>query len=168
MAPRERSGGDGLTYDSIVLTRPPKRVKVTTYNADGQVATFNDGKATVTYSYDDATDHDGKLVSLTDAQAGTFSGTYNANGGLATETYPSGLVATRHQDDAGEATSLSYAMGSSTWLTFAATYSAQGQIVTESGTKAGALTSRFDTPNWPHLDTPKWPHPLGSMMAGQR
>lgn len=111
----------------------------TGYNADGQVASLNDGKSTVSYSYDDATDHDGKLVSLTDGQAGTFSGTYSADGALVSEQFPSGLVASRHYNDAGQATALVYTMTSTPWLSFSAAYSAQGQIVSQSGTKAGGV-----------------------------
>lgn len=103
-----------------------------TYTADGLAATFNDGKGTVTYTYDDAsTEHRRLLSSLADSQAGTFSASYNANGAMSSETYPSGLVATRHFDDAGQVRSLTYVMVSNTWLTFSASYGAHGQILSQ-------------------------------------
>jgi RHS repeat-associated protein len=126
-----------------------------TYTADGLTATLNDGKGSVTYTYDGVSgEHRRLLTSLVDGQAGTFSATYDANGALTSQTYPSGLVATRHLDDVGQTRSLAYVMGSTTWLSFSASYSAHGQILAQSSNgssqlfsydNAGRLTQVADT-----------------------
>ncbi|HVC78162.1 MAG TPA: RHS repeat-associated core domain-containing protein [Candidatus Micrarchaeaceae archaeon] len=112
------------------------------YTADGLIATINDGKGSVTYTYDGVSgEHRRLLTSLTDSQVGTFNATYDAEGGIVSETYPSGLVATHHFDDIGQTKSLAYAMGSTTWLSFSASYSAHGQIVAQSSNGSSQLFS---------------------------
>jgi len=128
------------------------------YTADGLTATLNDGKGTVNYTYDSGstTEHRRLLTSLADSQAGTFSAVYDASGVLTSETYPSGLVASWHHDDAGQKKSLTYVMGSTTWLSFSGIYDAHGQIVAQSGNGSsqaltydnnGRLVSVADTDN---------------------
>jgi RHS repeat-associated protein len=71
----------------------------------GQVSSVNDGEGTDTISFNPA----GLPTSETDSQAGTFTATYNADGNLATTTYPGGVTATYGYDETGTATALSYA-----------------------------------------------------------
>ena len=110
----------------------------TTYTPDGQPATANDGKGSVTYSYDTATDHRQLLTALTDSQAGTFTATYDADGNLAGETYPNGLAATRSYNDQGQTTGLTYTMGVTTWMAFTAQYSAHDQIANQTSSDPAA------------------------------
>ena len=113
-------------------TDASNNLSTVTYTADGLTATLNDGKASVSYTYDGVSgEHRRLLTSLIDSQAGTFSATYDAKGALTTETYPSGLISTRHFDDVGQPKSLAYVMGSTTWLSFSASYSAHAQIVAQ-------------------------------------
>jgi RHS repeat-associated protein len=120
--------GDGRVS---TYTDANHNVSSVTYTADGLTASLNDGKGSLAYTYDSATEHRRLLTSLADSQAGTFSAVYDANGAMTSETYPSGLVATRHFDDAGQSTSLTYVMGSTTWLSFRDAYSAHGQVVSQ-------------------------------------
>jgi RHS repeat-associated protein len=123
----------------------------TTYNADGQVATINDGLGTVTYTYGGATDHRLLPSKMVDSMAGTFTASYDADGRLATETYPDGLVATRAYDDAGELVNLAYAMSGTTWLSWVEQYSTHGQLAVEDLTTANDATVE-DTLNSYDLD----------------
>jgi RHS repeat-associated protein len=126
-----------------------------TYTTDGLIATANDGKGSVTYTYDGGTgEHRRRVTSLADSQAGTFTAIYSADGVTASETFPNGLTATKHFDDNGQATSLTYVMGSATWLSFTAAYGANGQVLsgTSNGSRqtftydnAGRLTQVADT-----------------------
>ena len=132
------AGGQTLTigYDTLgrqtSYTDGTGITSTTTYDLDGRVATHNDGKGTVTSSYDGATEHRGLLTSETvgvGAAPGTFTGSYDPDGNLTAQTYPNGLVATRHYDNAGGNTSLGYDKAGSTWMAFTAGIDAQGRIV---------------------------------------
>ncbi len=104
----------------------------TTYDIDGAPAAVNDSKGT--YTYDSSTEHRGLVTSL-DVGAGsapsTFTATYNGDGALATETYPSGLVATRKYDNTASPTALTYAKSGTTWLGYSEidNINGQGRIV---------------------------------------
>lgn len=132
------------------------------YDIDGRVTSVNDGKGTTTYVYDSSTEHRGLVTSMSTGMGtnpSTFSAAYGPDGGLTSETYPSGLVATRHTDDVGETTTLSYdgnngAGGTDNWMTFSAAYSIGGQIRHETSPdsvdgyvydNAGRLTAVQDT-----------------------
>jgi RHS repeat-associated protein len=111
----------------------------TAYDASGRPIARDDGEGDITYTYDTSTEHRGLLTSETASDGvGTFSGTYNGNGALATETYPDGIVATHSYDDAGDPVSLSYATGSGTGATtlmsFENTYTGIGQLEEAAGT----------------------------------
>ncbi|MEU3454984.1 DNRLRE domain-containing protein [Micromonospora sp. NPDC006766] len=80
----------------------------TTYDLLGQVATSNDGKATRTYTYDGGTERRGLLTSVNDSQAGVFTGTYNADGKLVSETWPNRVVVNREYDNSGTEVGRSY------------------------------------------------------------
>lgn len=108
----------------------------TTYNLNGQVVTFNDGKGTQSYGYDGAT---GLLVSLSDSMAGTFTASYDADGRMIKRGLPNGLTAETVYDATGAATDLTYTKASNcgtscTWLDSAVARSAGGKILSEAGT----------------------------------
>jgi RHS repeat-associated protein len=75
------------------------------YNLADQVTSRNDGKGTVTITYNT----NDRVASEADSQAGTISATYNPDGNVATQTYPGSLTASYGYDETGTATSLSYA-----------------------------------------------------------
>lgn len=76
----------------------------TTYDLLDRPATSSDGKADRTYGYD----FRGLLTSVNDTQAGTYTGTYNADGQLVSETWPNGIKVDTRYDEAGEATGITY------------------------------------------------------------
>jgi RHS repeat-associated protein len=131
----------------------------TSYDIDGRVSSSSDGKGSYGYAYDGLSgEHRGLLTSL-NVGAGTAPSTFNAtsydgDGKLLAQTYPNGLVATSRYDNAGDATSLTYAMGGTPWLAFAQTRSVYGQVRVDSSPlggrtlgydNAGRLTSVADT-----------------------
>ncbi len=113
----------------------------TSYDIDGRKAKVVDPKATTTYSYDGTTgEHRGLLTGLTDSQAGSFAGTYDAAGNLITQTYPGGLVATANYDNAGNQTSVNYTDAGVSWLDFTSTRDTQNRIASTNNA-AGVTTS---------------------------
>ncbi|WP_375477813.1 RHS repeat-associated core domain-containing protein [uncultured Jatrophihabitans sp.] len=133
------SGGSLVTlttgYNSIgeptSYTDAGSNTSAMTYDLDGRLTSLNDGKGTTTYSYDTSSEHRGMAttedVGVSPAPS-TFSASYDAAGNLAAETYPNGLVATRHVDNVGQPTALAYVKSGSTWMSFADTYNALGQV----------------------------------------
>lgn len=78
------------------------------YDVTGRIVTRSDGKGTTTLSYNGGGEHRGLATGETDTQAGTFTGSYRADGQLAAETYPDGTTGTHSYDATGQATQLSY------------------------------------------------------------
>lgn len=130
---------------------------VTSYDIDGRIATLNDGKATTTYSYDGSGEHRGLVTGLDAGVTGNpsaFVGSYNAGGQLVSQTYPNGLVATTHYNEAGQPTELSYDAAGVNWLDFTVdAYSINGQIREQTSPQsnqqfsydtAGRLTTTVD------------------------
>ncbi|MCX6398299.1 MAG: DNRLRE domain-containing protein [Propionibacteriales bacterium] len=112
----------------------------TTYQGDGQVATFNDGAATYTYSYGTH----GELDSLNaGGGVGSFDYAYEPNGVVDTITYPNGMVAEMTSDEVGTPTGLTYAQGAAQLLAFTATNVADGRTIDQAST-ASAQTFTFD------------------------
>lgn len=106
---------------------------VYTYDTLDRVATVNDGKATTTYTYDNVGgEKRGLPTTISDATAGTFTATYDADGQLAAETYPGSLTATHSYDEAGEPTNLAYSKSTGTWPTSPATYDVHGERTSSS------------------------------------
>ncbi|WP_239393880.1 RHS repeat domain-containing protein [Frankia sp. CiP3] len=124
------STGDGTTtltigYDSLgrvtSQTDADGNTATTGYDIDGQVTSRADGKGTATYTYDSASEHRG-LVTALNVGAGsapsTFTGSYDADGKLTSQTYPNGVVASTRYDNDGNPTALTYAKSGTTWLAF--------------------------------------------------
>jgi YD repeat-containing protein len=123
-----------------------------TYDVDGRVVEARDGAGTRTNEYDATT---GQLTGLKDSAAGTFSATYNAEGQLATQRYPNGMTATFAYNATGQAISLVYTKGSSTWYSDTVLPSIHGQWMTQQSTLQtdsyaydglGRLTEAQETP----------------------
>ncbi|MDQ0938414.1 DNRLRE domain-containing protein [Streptomyces sp. V1I1] len=64
--------------------------------------------STTTYVYDTAKDPRGLATSLTDSEVGTFSGTYDADGNVKTETLPGGYTVAVTRDATGTETARTY------------------------------------------------------------
>jgi len=118
----------------------------TTYTLDGSPATVTTPVGTTTYTYGSSTEHRG-LVTGEDigvsGQPSAFQASYDGDGALVSETYPNGLVATTTHDDSGNPTRLSYAMGSSTWMTFIDTIGLSGNVVAQSS-PGETVTNSYD------------------------
>ena len=84
----------------------------TNYDLLGRVATSNDGKVTRTYTYDGGSERRGLLTSVVDSQAGTFTGSYDADGKMTSETWPNGIVSNIDTDETGETVGQTYTAGS--------------------------------------------------------
>jgi YD repeat-containing protein len=163
--PTTTSTGSGQTlttaYDSLgrttSYTDANSNTSTTSYDVDGRPASVNDGLGTTSFTYDSSTEHRGLVTSESIGagnQPSTFQASYDSAGHLAVETYPSGLTATTGYDNAGNATGLVYAMGSSTWMTFTATNGDGDRTVAQSSPQStqyfsydqdGRLTQDIDT-----------------------
>ncbi|MDP2710828.1 MAG: RHS repeat domain-containing protein [Solirubrobacteraceae bacterium] len=84
-------------------------VTTTTYDLLDRPTTIDDGKAVQTFGYDPVR---GMLTSVSDPQVGVLGGTYDADGAIATKTYPNGLTATTTTNEAGAPTKLHYVKAS--------------------------------------------------------
>jgi RHS repeat-associated protein len=69
---------------------------------------MNDGKGTETLSYDQGSEHRGLMTGVSDSQSGSFSATYNANGDIATQSYPNGMTATTTTNEADQGVGVTY------------------------------------------------------------
>jgi RHS repeat-associated protein len=134
------AGGMTLTtaYDSLgrttSYTDSTGNTATTTYDLSGRPATVHDGKGTTSYTYDSTTEHRG-LVTAQDigvgSAPGVFTAAYNADGALASQTYPNGLVATSRFDNTGDVTALTYTKAGATWMSFTQASNAQGGTATQ-------------------------------------
>lgn len=148
------AGGQILTtgYNNLgqvtTYTDANGNISTTGYDTSGRITSVNDGKATTTYTYDAAAEHRGlptaENIGAVNAPS-SFAATYNPDGQIATETYPTGLEADRRYDNTGAINNLNYVKGSTAWLTFTATHDAQGRITTQnSNTSAQRYTYDAD------------------------
>ncbi|WP_144022737.1 ricin-type beta-trefoil lectin domain protein [Asanoa hainanensis] len=80
----------------------------TTYDMASRPATTNDGKTTRTYTYDGGNERRGLVTGISDGQAGAFAASYDADGNLTTQTWPTGTSAGTSYDSTGTATALTY------------------------------------------------------------
>jgi len=77
----------------------------TTYDSLNRPVTTNDGKGSQTRTYDATT---GRLASLADSHAGTFTASYDADGRIVSKTYPNGMKADTTYDTVGSPIALKY------------------------------------------------------------
>ncbi len=141
---------DGTTYLDADGT-----TSSTTYDLLGRVATASDGKGLQTTTYDPTS---GVATQVVDSAAGTFTGSYSADGNLVSQTLPNGLTAETTYDEAGVPVHLRYQKTSNcssacTWLEYDVQESIHGQWLKHVGTqstqeyvydKAGRLTLTKD------------------------
>jgi streptogramin lyase len=122
---------------------------VTTYRYygsehDGALAELKDnagggGGSWQTYSYDPVTQ---QVAELTDAAAGKFTATYDAEGAMTSEVYPDGLCATRTHNSVGEDTKIEYVKsasceaGAPVWFSETKTPTVHGETVSRISTLA--------------------------------
>jgi RHS repeat-associated protein len=99
-------------YDTLgrvaSYTDADTNTSVTTYDLLSRMATSNNGRAIRTYTYDGGNERRSLATQVVDGQVGTFTGTYNADGRLGTENWPTGIVLTTGYDETGAARTVSY------------------------------------------------------------
>jgi RHS repeat-associated protein len=128
----------------------------TSYDLMGRPTQVSNGPSTQTLSYHPTT---GMLTGLADSDAGSFAASYDADGNMASKTYPNGLRADFTYDEVGAGTGLTYTKESNCsqdcvwfeeevsesvhgqWTTHGSSLSAQGY----SYDRAGRLTGVRDT-----------------------
>jgi RHS repeat-associated protein len=79
-------------------------VSTTEYDLLGRQSKTTDGKGTRTYTYD----YRGFLTSVADSMTGTYTGDYNADGKLVTETWPNGVKVETALDESGTESGITY------------------------------------------------------------
>ncbi|MFE9880619.1 DNRLRE domain-containing protein [Streptomyces sp. NPDC005784] len=79
-----------------------------TYDLASRVISRDDGKGITSFAYNEGNDHTGGLTSQSDTQAGAFGITHDADGNIATQTYPGGTVATYAYDATDRTTGVTY------------------------------------------------------------
>jgi len=115
----------------------------------GSIASVATPKGTSSYNYD-GTDAAGKTerrglpTRLTVTGLGTFTGAYNPDGNLTTETMPAGLTQNRSYDNVGRITGTTYAGQGGTWLGYTRTYNPAGQTDTDTDTTGRLTTYSYD------------------------
>jgi RHS repeat-associated protein len=92
----------------VSYTDADGNVSTTGYDLLGRVSTSSDGKVSRTYHYDGADGRRNMLTSVDDGQAGTFTGGYDADGKLVSETWPNGVVVSTELDETGTPVGLVY------------------------------------------------------------
>ncbi|HEX5853211.1 MAG TPA: RHS repeat-associated core domain-containing protein [Solirubrobacteraceae bacterium] len=145
--------------------------QLTSYtDADGTTTTYeyetekdfrliktNDGKGTQTDGYGTTT---GRLVTVKDSAAGTFTGTYDIEGNITNLGYPNGMSANYAYNTVGEPVNLEYVKTTNCasnckWFTDAVTPSIHGQWLSQTSSLSkqayrydgiGRLTEAQDTP----------------------
>jgi RHS repeat-associated protein len=144
-----------LTTDSSLGTPGNVDETTTSYDSAGRVATVtNLGPdlssviGSTTNHYDEGTEHRGLVTSQTLAGVGTFTGSYNADGTLTSQTYPAStsggttMTETWTVDPTGDVTAVDYAQGSIDWMSDSQVSNAQGQWAQENGGADAPFTSR--------------------------
>jgi RHS repeat-associated protein len=103
------------------------------YDVDGRMTSVTDAQGSQSFTYNEAS---GLLAGLTDSKAGTFTASYDPEGKLETETYPSGLAALHTYNVAGEPTAVEYkktrnCSSNCTWYRNQVTPSIHGQWLSQ-------------------------------------
>lgn len=107
---------------------------LTSYTAEGRVGTVTAKTptgavlSTTTFGYNAATEHRGLTTSITDsALSGAISGTYDADGQLVSQAFPTGTTQTLTRDTSGDETRVAYAKGGVEWVSDDQSSSIHGQ-----------------------------------------
>jgi len=127
------------------------------YDSSGRLYTVTDAHTTKTYTYNANGEHRNLPTGLTvDGIAGSFSASYDANGALANETYPTGMTQVVGRDESGQPTTLTdTSSGSAVWFSDSELASIHGQELARATTNgsqyynydvAGRLSSVQDSP----------------------
>ncbi|WP_157254935.1 DNRLRE domain-containing protein [Nonomuraea typhae] len=152
---KQKSAGNDkvvIDYDSfgraISYTDATNNVATATYTIDNRVATTNDGKGIITFSYNglDAKgleERRGLLTKMEVSGVGSFGGAYDAQKGLIHQTYPNGLVGTSRFDSTGRQTSLKYSKDGTPWLQFSVTPDVNSRVSSQSS-PAGSQSYSYD------------------------
>jgi RHS repeat-associated protein len=143
------------TYDTLGRLTSYKdadgNLSTTTYDLLSRTATTSDGKATRTYGYD----FRGLTTSVNDSQAGTYTGSYDPDGKLVSQTWPNGVKVDTTYDENGDKAGITYskpgcAASDCTLFREVVTSTAQGQTAKRVSTlssevygqdKAGRVTT---------------------------
>jgi RHS repeat-associated protein len=134
------------------------------YDLLDRISTLDDGKNTATYTYDDVGSEERGVPTTINygSGIGSFTATYDADGNLATQTYPGGVTATYTYDQTGETTNLAYSDGSyysGSWPSDAGQYNIHGEEILDNAwgliwqysyDAAGRLNQSYN-PNNPNL-----------------
>ncbi|WP_432831345.1 RHS repeat-associated core domain-containing protein [Dactylosporangium sp. CA-092794] len=100
------------SYDTLgrvtSYTDAAGNVTTTGYDLHSRISTVSDGLGTRTYTYDQNGENRGLLTQVADSQAGTFTGAYDANGALVTESWPNSLGVTHQRDERGSEVAVTY------------------------------------------------------------
>ncbi|MFI6927777.1 LamG-like jellyroll fold domain-containing protein [Nonomuraea spiralis] len=134
----------------ISYTDADNNTSTTTYDLDGNIATFADGKGTLTYTYD-GVDAAGKVerrglpTKIDSPGVGTFAGAYGADGELVTQISPGGLNTGWRYDNAGIPVGLSYTNDRTKWMDFTNTPGTSGSVARTSGPGGGRQSYTYDT-----------------------
>jgi YD repeat-containing protein len=95
-------------YDSLgrltSYTDADANTATTTYDIASRIATFHDGKATRTYTYDQGSERRGLPTQVLDSQAGTFTASYDADGNPTSQSWPNGITVTMTVNEEGAPT----------------------------------------------------------------
>lgn len=115
----------------------------------GSIASIANSKGSTNYTYDGA-DATGKIerrslpTRLEVSGLGIFTGAYNPDGSLTTETMPAGLTQVRTYDTIGRLTGTSYSGPTGTWLGYTRTYNSAGQADTDTDTTGRSAIYAYD------------------------
>jgi RHS repeat-associated protein len=131
------------TYDNLgrlkTYTDADGNTSTYAYTLDDQVASLNDGKGTQTYTYQTTSEERGLLTTISDSAAGTFTGTYDADGNLLSQALPNGITECTSYDATDEPIGRSYIEGgtcaspATVLLDYTVGPSIHGQWLTQSG-----------------------------------
>ncbi|GGQ83753.1 hypothetical protein GCM10010166_62420 [Couchioplanes caeruleus subsp. azureus] len=99
----------------------------TSYDLNSRPQSSSDGKAGTTFGYDDTGEGRGLNSQVTDAQGGTFTGSFDAEGRLKTEQRPDGLTVNRFYNETGAPIGIEYLQGGTIIYADWTGYQAQGQ-----------------------------------------
>ncbi|MGW0435028.1 DNRLRE domain-containing protein [Micromonospora sp. NPDC003197] len=93
----------------VSYTDADGNTSTTGYDLLGRASTSSDGKVTRTYHYDGVDGRRDLLTKVVDGQVGTFTGSYDADGNLVSETWPNGVVVNTEYDETATPVGLTYA-----------------------------------------------------------